>query len=156
MNIPYSRGAFVEEPEGGAMGNVVVAALLEGGPAQRASDKVRVGDIIRLVDGQQVTVSTVEQLLSTYTSSTKVKLTIQRPAQVPGNRQPPLPLPPSSTQSSSVEDYSGSERNLVVEEGTGASLSARMHGLMTDSRPAAREVQARLKRTPFVVMYVTR
>ena len=31
----------------GGMGNVVVAALIEGGPAQRASDKVRMGDIIR-------------------------------------------------------------------------------------------------------------
>ena len=62
------------------LNSVIVAGYLTEGPAIKISDKLRVGDVIRLVDGQQVNLATIDQLLSTYNSSTKVKLTIQRPS----------------------------------------------------------------------------
>ena len=71
---------------------VIVAGYLTDGPAIKISDKLRIGDVIRLVDGQQVNLTIIEQLLSTYSSSTKVKLTIQRP---PARL---FPEPPLSSQ----------------------------------------------------------
>ena len=40
---------------------VIVAGYLTDGPAIKISDKLRIGDVIRLVDGQQVNLTIIEQ-----------------------------------------------------------------------------------------------
>lgn len=86
--------------------SVIVSGFLTDGPAIKISDKLQVGDIIRLVDGQQVNLATMEQLLSTYTNSTKVKLTIQRPSKL---------LSPQETSSSHDESSGSSAKEFMSE-----------------------------------------
>jgi hypothetical protein len=115
---------------------VVVAGFLTDGPAIKINDKLQIGDIIRLVDGQQVNLTIIEQLLSTYSSSTKIKITIQRP---PAKMFPdPLSL---------SHDDSGS---------TSADMAPSLVKMLTGDGPTSLEVQSMLKRLPYIVLYLTR
>ena len=116
---------------------VVVAGYLTDGPAIKISDKLQIGDIIRLVDGQQVNLTIIEQLLSTFSSSTKIKITIQRP---------PAKLFPDPL-SSSLE-HSGSSGDDTV--------APSLIKMLTGDGPTAVEVQSILKKLPYIVLYLTR
>ncbi len=125
----------------------------------------------RLVDGQQVNLATVEQLLSTYTSSTaKVKLTLQRPV---------LPPPPSGTSplkftldsSSSGQEEVSAITNMTDQDDDGSDNSNCPPSTLFVSTPprlarlllgddedvdASREVKSFLRRMPYLVLGVTR
>ena len=68
--------------------SVVIATLVPQGPAGQAGDKIRVGDIIRSLDGHHVTLDSVNTFLLTKltriqnSSTVKVKLILQRPMKV--------------------------------------------------------------------------
>ena len=115
---------------------VIVAGYLTDGPAIKISDKLQIGDVIRLVDGQQVNLAIVEQLLSTYSSSTKVKLTIQRPPA----RLFPEPL---SSRDDSVSSGATETAPTLVK-------------MLTGDGPTSLEIQSMLKRLPYIVLYLTR
>ena len=55
MGIIPARGRDLDDDV------VVVAGYLTDGPAIKISDKLRIGDVIRLVDGQQVNLTIIEQ-----------------------------------------------------------------------------------------------
>ncbi|TRY75063.1 hypothetical protein TCAL_00628 [Tigriopus californicus] len=128
--IPVRHGL---EPQ--HLNNVVVAGYLTDGPAIKISDKLQIGDIIRLVDGQQINLSTIEQMLSTYSSSTKIKMTIQRPTRIyPTDNS-------SSLDDSSTENYQA---------------PANISNLFDGNAPSPGEVEGILKKLPFVGLYLTR
>ena len=133
--IPATRGRDLDDDV------VIVAGYLTDGPAIKISDKLQIGDVIRLVDGQQVNLTIIEQLLSTYSSSTKVKLTIQRP---------PARLFPDPLLSSSGQEDSGSSGGAATET---APTLARM---LSGDGPTSLEIQSMLKRLPYIVLYLTR
>ncbi len=99
------------------LSNVVVAGYVPDGPASKISDKLLVGDVIRLVDGQQVNLATIEQLLSTYSSSTKVKLTVQRPTKLL-----PDPISPDENSSSNGSMAAGAPLTGLSEKKARAAL----------------------------------
>ena len=71
------------------------------GPARQAGDKIRVGDIIRSLDGHHVTLDSVNTFLlskltriqSSSSSSVKVKLILQRPMKVSFQSKVNMPAP---------------------------------------------------------------
>ena len=115
--------------------NVIISGYLTDGPAIKISDKLQIGDIIRLVDGQQVNLATIEQLLSTHASSAKVKLTIQRSAKL---FQPDGSSHDESTSSSSVNGQPKSQLQDPFQATSGA------------------KTQNLLKRLPYLILYLTR
>ena len=79
---------------------MIIAGFLTDGPAIKQQDKLRIGDWIRSIDGHQVrshaprscsqshtcpqvTLDNIGSVLARYSSSCKVKLTVQRAALLP-------------------------------------------------------------------------
>ena len=79
---------------------MIIAGFLTDGPAIKQQDKLRIGDWIRSIDGHQVrphslnsahstfwtsqvTLDNIGSVLARYSSSCKVKLTVQRAAMLP-------------------------------------------------------------------------
>lgn len=94
-----------------------------------------------MVDGQQVNLATIEQLLSTYSSSTKVKLSLQRPSKMFGG------------------GGSGDDSNSASQDETSVGVSSRVPPLvkvLTGQGPSSSEVMGMLRRFPYIVLYVTR
>ena len=81
--------------------SVVIGNLVPQGPARQAGDKIRVGDIIRSLDGHHVTLDSVNTFLlskltriqSSSSSSVKVKLILQRPMKVSFQSKVNMPAP---------------------------------------------------------------
>ena len=96
------------------------------------------------MDGQQVNLATIEQLLSTYTSSAKVKLSLQRPAKA---------FPATNEDSPDDTQVGPSIGSQGPEIGTSVPTLVRV---LTGRGPSAGEVMALLKRLPYLVLYLTR
>ena len=99
----------------------------------------------RLVDGQQVNLATVEQLLSTYNSSTKVKLSLQRPSKIF-----------AAAAAANDSSNSTSQDDETTAGGGQPPAAAALLKVLTGEGPSAGEVMARLKRFPYLVLYTTR
>ena len=110
--VEQMMGVVPVGPKGASnsMDEVVIGGFLPQGQAiKMASEgKLRVGDVIRLVNGHQVNLATIEQLLSTFSSSAKVKITLQRLKSPPAN----LVLLQSNGTSSESESESRLKSNF--------------------------------------------
>ncbi len=88
------------DPNSEVIEDVVIHDFIGLGPASKlaSDDKLRIGDIVRLVNGHRVNLATIEQLLSTFPSSTKVKVTVERP---------PITVASSAASTTSENDHDG-------------------------------------------------
>ena len=107
---------------------VIIAGFLTDGPAIKQHDKLKIGDWLRSIDGQQVTLDNLGSVLSRYGSSCKVKLTVQRTAVVPAllEEDDQLVTPPSVMK------------------------------IVTGQGPSPADVQSILRSLPYMALYVTR
>ncbi len=176
--VPVRNSQTDSDPH---LSSVVVASVAEGGAAAKAGrDKVRPGDVVRLVDGHQVNLATVEQLLSTYTSSSaKVKLTLQRPspaaAAAAAAAAATVPLRLTNTDSSSSGQEEVSAITNMTEDEADQTPPPPPSSLFVSTPPrlarlllgegaeheaatadASREVKALLRRMPYLALGVTR
>ncbi len=174
--VPVRNSQTDSDPH---LSSVVVASVAEGGAAAKAGrDKVRPGDVVRLVDGHQVNLATVEQLLSTYTSSSaKVKLTLQRPspAAAAAAAAATVPLRLTNTDSSSSGQEEVSAITNMTEDEAYQTPPPPPSSLFVSTPPrlarlllgegaeheaatadASREVKALLRRMPYLALGVTR
>ena len=107
---------------------VIIAGFLTDGPAIKQHDKLKIGDWLRSIDGQQVTLDNIGSILARYSSSCKVKLTVQRTAVLPAllEEDEQLVTPPSL---------------MKIVRGDG---------------PSPADVQTILRSLPYIALYVTR
>ena len=107
---------------------VIIAGFLTDGPAIKQHDKLKIGDWLRSIDGQQVTLDNLGSVLSRYGSSCKVKLTVQRTAVVAAllEEDEQLVTPPSVMK------------------------------IVTGQGPSPADVQSILRSLPYMALYVTR
>ena len=87
------------DPDGPELGVIVVDGYQPRGPSLKVSNELLIGDIIRSMDGQHVTLESVNAFLvnkvATATSTwANIKLTIQRPVKACFTHQITNPKPP--------------------------------------------------------------
>ena len=107
---------------------VIIAGFLTDGPAIKHHDKLMIGDWIRSIDGHQVTLDNIGSILSRYSSSCKVKLTVQRAAVLP----------------SLVED----DEQMITPPS--------VINIVTGKGPSPADVQSMLRKLPYIALYITR
>jgi len=107
---------------------VIIAGFLTDGPAIKQQDKLRIGDWIRSIDGHQVTLDNIGSVLARYSSSCKVKLTVQRAALLP----------------------------TLVEEDEQMITPPSVMKIVTGQGPSPADVQGMLRKLPYIALYITR
>ena len=107
---------------------VIIAGFLTDGPAIKHVDKLKVGDWIRSIDGHQVTLDNVHSVLSRYSSSCKVKITVQRSSVLPA----------------------------LVEDDEQMITPPSVIKIVTGQGPSPADVQSMLKKLPYIALYITR
>lgn len=107
---------------------VIIAGFITDGPAIKQHDKLKIGDWLRTIDGQQVTLDNIAGVLSRYSSSCKVKLTVQRAANI----------------------------SQLVEEDDQLITPPTVIKIVTGQGPSPGDVQGMLKKLPYIALYTTR
>jgi len=133
--LEETLGIVPEERESGeedspySANRLIIAGFLPGSPALKlAADKLRPADWIRSIDGHQVNLENIDSVLRRYTSSCKVKLTVQRAAEISRilGEDDQLMTPPSILK------------------------------MVTGQGPSPGDVESMLRRLPYLALYMSR
>jgi len=116
--------------------NVVIKDVSKDFYAYKAfkEARLRVNDVIRAVDGHQVNLATIEQLLSTFNQSCKVKLTLQR----------------------NNEETNESNSEISLEENDQLKHPLTVTSLLSTTDPAGETIKKALKNLPFIFLLITK